>query len=76
MMLLLVYSLCGLSVFKIFLDVVGGEQYTPYSVVIESVIFLIVLFMVVRTCIKQREGRREMLQRKINELNQMLNEPR
>jgi hypothetical protein len=76
MMLFLVYSLCGLAVFKLFLDVAGGEQYAPYSVVIETVIFLIVLFMIIRTCLKQREGRREMLQRKINELNQTLNEPR
>ena len=75
-MLFLVYSLCGLAIFKLFLDVVGGEQFTPYSVAIESLIFLIVLFMIIRTCLKQREGRREMLQRKINELNQMLNEPR
>jgi len=73
-MRLLVYSLCTLSIFKIFLDIQGGNSMAVTSVILESIIFLIILTMIVRTYVKQREGRREKLQRKVSELNQMLNE--
>lgn len=75
-MRLLVYSLCSLAILKIFLDIMGGELVALYSVFIENVMFLILMTMIVRTYVKQREGRREMLQRRIGELNQMLNELR
>lgn len=75
-MVFMIYSLCGLAILKIILDVVGGELYATYSVAIETLIYFIVLYMIVRTYLKQREGRRETLQRKINELNQMLNSGR
>ncbi|MFH0921296.1 MAG: hypothetical protein V1913_13165 [Fibrobacterota bacterium] len=73
-MRILVYSLCTLAIFKIVFDILGGDSVAVTSVLIENIIFLIILAMIVRTYVKQREGRREKLQRKVNELNQMLNE--
>ena len=74
-MRILVYLLCSLAILKIFLDLPPeGELFAPYSVFLENVIFLIIITMVLRTYLKQREGRREMLQRKVHDLNQMLNE--
>jgi hypothetical protein len=75
-MRILVYSLCTLAIFKIVLDILGGDALAVTSVFLENIIFLIILAMIVRTYVKRREGRREMLQRKVNELNQMLNEIR
>jgi hypothetical protein len=75
-MRILVYSLCTLAIFKILLDILGGDALAVTSVFLENIIFLIIMAMIVRTYVKRREGRREMLQRKVNELNQMLNEIR
>ncbi len=76
-MRILVYLLCTLSVIKIFLDLPPeGDIFAIYSVFIESVIFIIIIAMILRTFFKQREGRREKLQRTIQELNQMLSDIR
>ena len=76
-MRILVYLLCTLSVIKIFLDLPPeGDTFAVYSVFIESVIFIIIIAMIMRTFFKQREGRREKLQRTIQELNQMLSDIR
>jgi len=74
-MRVLVYLLCSLAIVKIFIDLPPeGELFAAYSVFIENVIFLIIITMVLRTYLKQREGRRELLQRKVHELNQTLND--
>lgn len=76
-MRVLVYLLCSLAILKIFLDLPPeGELFAPYSVFLENTMFLIIITMILRTYLKQREGRREMLQRKIHELNQMLSDIR
>jgi hypothetical protein len=74
-MRVLVYLLCSLAIVKIFIDLPPeGELFASYSVFIENAIFLIIITMVLRTYLKQREGRRELLQRKVNELNQTLSD--
>jgi ABC-type transport system involved in cytochrome c biogenesis permease subunit len=73
-MLILVYSLCSIAVIKIILDIAGGEFVAIYSVVLENIMFFLILTMIIRVYFKQREGRREMLQKKIHDLNQRLAE--
>jgi len=75
-MRILVYALCSLAIFKLFLDLLGGELVASYSVFVENVIFMIILAMIIRTYVKRRQGRRELLHRKINELNQKLSDLR
>ncbi|OGS36248.1 MAG: hypothetical protein A2293_12045 [Elusimicrobia bacterium RIFOXYB2_FULL_49_7] len=71
-MIFAVYTLCGLAIVKVLLDVALGELYAPYSVAVETLIFFSIFFMIIRTFLKVREGRRETLLRRINELNQQL----
>lgn len=71
------YLICSLAILKIFLDLPPeGDVFATYSVFLESIIYILVLGIVLRTYFKQREGRREMLQRKVNELNQTLSDIR
>jgi membrane protein implicated in regulation of membrane protease activity len=69
-----VYTLIALAVVKLFLDLWGHQVVATWSVLLEAVIYGVVLVMIIRTSLKRREGRREKLQRKIRELNEMLSE--
>jgi len=69
-----VYTLIALSVVKLFLDLWGHQVVATWSVLLEAVIYAVILVMIIRTSLKRREGRREKLQRKIRELNEMLSE--
>ncbi|OGJ89472.1 MAG: hypothetical protein A2487_12670 [Candidatus Raymondbacteria bacterium RifOxyC12_full_50_8] len=75
-MTILVYSLCSLAILKIIIDVVDHSNwiYYSFSVLIEQIMYLFIIAMIIRTYFKQREGRRELLQRRVQELNQKLNE--
>jgi hypothetical protein len=74
-MRVLVYLLCSLAIIKVFIDIPpAGDLFASYSVILENVMFFIILTMILRTYLKQREGRREMLQRMLQELNQILGE--
>ena len=70
-----VYLLLSIAIIKIFLDI-QGESVALYSVFLDNAIFAILLVLIARTYFKQREGKREQLQRKLHELNQLLNENR
>ncbi|MBL8026520.1 MAG: hypothetical protein JNL74_08920 [Fibrobacteres bacterium] len=69
-----VYTLIALSVVKLFLDLWGHQAVATWSVLLEALIYGVILVMIIRTSLKRREGRREKLQRKIRELNEMLSE--
>ncbi len=70
----LVHTLIALAVVKLFLDLWGQQSVATWSVLLEALIYGVVLVMIVRTSMKRKEGRREKLQRKIRELNEMLSE--
>jgi hypothetical protein len=68
----LIYSLVGLSVFKLIIDALGGNLIATYSVFIENVIFAIILTIIIRTSIKQKQGAREALLKNIEELKKQV----
>jgi hypothetical protein len=68
-MLILVYTLLSLSFFKIIVDLYFGEVMVIYSIFLENVIFGVILAMIIRTHYKQKEGRKEKLQERYNELS-------
>ena len=66
---LLVYTLISLAIFKIVVDLYFGETMTVYSIFLENIIFGIILAMIIRTHYKQKEGKREKLMEKLNDLS-------
>ncbi len=65
---LFVYSIISLSILKILLDFFAGPLYTSYSITIEFLIIAILLILLTRSYLKQKEGSREKIQRKIRKL--------
>jgi hypothetical protein len=71
-MLTLVYSLIGLTIFKVIIDLWDRESMALYSMFLENVIFLIFLFIVLRTHFKQKLGEKEKLAHDLESISESL----
>ena len=66
----LVYSLLGLSAFKLIVDALGGDLLAMYSVILENIIFALIFGIIIRTSIMQKIAPKEKLLSKIEQLKQ------
>ena len=67
-MAFLIYSLIGLSIFKLIIDAIGQNLIAMYSVLLENIIFAILFAIILRTSIKQKLAPKESLIKKIEKL--------
>jgi hypothetical protein len=69
-MLTLVYSLMALTVFKVVIDLWDRESNALYSVFLENIIYLIFLFIILRTHFKQKMGEKEKLAKDLESISE------
>ena len=71
----LIYSLVGLSAFKLVIDAIGGNQLATYSVFLESILLGFLLAILIRTSVKQKLAERETLAERLKYLRKEVEGP-
>lgn len=68
----LVYSLVGLSAFKLVIEAVAGNLVAPYLVFLDQILLGFLIAMILRTSIRKKEARKETLTSEVDRLKQIV----
>lgn len=64
----LIYSLFGISVFKLIVDAMSGNLLANYSIFLEGIQYAFLLSIIIRTSVKKSQAPREKLMERIEDL--------
>ena len=73
-MLIWAYCLIGVSLCKMIIDLIEPGLFATYSLWLDIIIFLLLLFHIIRTSLLRKQGRREQLKEKVSQLEKNLTE--